>query len=443
MSLFRVFEQRASIESPAVPLTDSSLLAMLAGPPTDAGVPVTEFTAMNFSAVYRCVALISGLGGATPVKVYEKGTKKPASHSLIDSPHPEMTDLEFWRLSYVHRCLWGNFYAQKVKKRGGKIDYLRPIFPNRCTPFRVKPSAANPAGKLFRVTDDEGASSVMSSDEVFHVPGLGFDGVSGVSPVRLGAQAIGLAIGAERYAAKLFGSGNLMSGILTTDQSLNQDQADRLQKQWQLMLSGLQRAHQTAVLDAGLNFQSLTMPNDDAQLLESRRFELTEIGRWYGVPPFLLFDHEKSTTWGSGLEQQALGFVKYDLHPMWLAPTESRISRELLGDSLEARYDMSEILRGDSEARGAYYRNLREIGVLSPNEIRDYEDLAPREDDGGDGYLDPVNTKATTDPLGSDVLMDPNAPPAPAVAPPAPVKPATSPPPPGRTGNAPKQPAGR
>lgn len=440
MSLFRAFEQR-SIENPAVPLSDSSLLAMLGGAPTDSGVAVDEFTAMNFSAVYRCVALISGLGGATPIKVYEKGTKEPASHPLIDSPHPEMTDLEFWRLSYVHRLLWGNSYAQKVKKRGGKIDYLRPIFPNKCRPLRVKPSASNPAGKIFRVIDEEGSTSIKTSDDIFHIPGLGFDGLAGVSPIRLGAQAIGLAIGAERYAAKLFGSGNLMSGILQTDQNLNQGQAEKLQKQWQQMLSGLQRAHQTAVLDAGLKFQSLTMPNDDAQLLESRRFELTEIGRWYGVPPFLLFDHEKSTTWGTGLEQQGLGFVKYDLHPMWFAPTESRISLELVGGELEARYDMSEMLRGDSEARGAYYRNLREIGVLNANEIRAYEDLPPRDDDDGDQYLDPVNQKAIADPLGGDVLTDPNAPPAPAATPPAP--PTTPKPAPGRNGNAPKQPAGR
>lgn len=440
MSLFNLFEQRVNMENPAVPLTDPSLLAWLMGPPTDAGVSVTEQSAMNFSAVYRCVSLISGLGGSLPLKVYKKGTKEPATAPLLENPHPEMPALEFWRLSYVHRCLWGNFYAQKVRKRGGTTQFLLQLQPNRVTPMRVAPSAANPAGKVFRVVKDDGTSQILTSDDIFHIPGLGFDGIAGTSPVRLGAQAIGLALGAERYAAKLFGSGNLMSGILKTDQTLTQGQADELQKQWQQMLSGLQRAHQTAVLDAGLEFQSLTMPNDDAQLLESRRFELTEIGRWYGVPPFLLFDHEKSTTWGSGLEQQALGFVKYDLHPMWLAPTEQRITRELLGDTLEARYDMSEILRGDSEARGAYYRNLREIGVLNPNEIRNYEDLPPRTDPGGDEWLDPTNQKAIADPLGQDVLTDPNAPP-PAPAPATP--PPSTAPSPGRNGHAPKQPAGR
>lgn len=429
MSLFRAFESR-TLENPAVPLTDASLLSAMIGPATDAGIAVTEQTAMNFSAVYRCVSLISGLGGALPIKAVEKGSKKPGSHPLLDEPHPEMPGLEFWRLSFVHRCLWGNFYAQKIKKRGGSLQYLLQMHPSRVTPIKVKASSANPSGKVFRVVDDDGHASTMTSDDIFHIPGLGFDGIVGMSPVGLARQAIGLALGAEKYAAKLFGSGNLMSGILKTDQSIDQTKAERLQKQWQVMLSGLQHAHQTAVLDSGLDFQSLTMPNDDAQLLESRRFELTEIGRWYGVPPFLLFDHEKSTTWGSGLEQQALGFVKYDLHPMWLAPTEQRISRELVGDGLEARYDMSEILRGDSEARGMYYRNLFEVGALNPNEIRNFEDLEPRTDDAGDEYLDPTNLKANTDPLGETVMTDgtpsptatpkPAAKPAPKAAPAAP-----------------------
>lgn len=416
MSLFRGFESRYSLENPSVPLTASSLAGLLMNAPNDAGVPVNEYTAMNFSAVYRCVALISGLGGALPLKAFRKGTKDPAKSTLLDNPHPEMTALEFWRLSYVHRCLWGNFYARKVRKASGNIDYLLDLNPNQARAIRVAPTDGNPSGKAFRVTDYNGKTEILTSHDIFHLPGLGFDGMCGYSPVRLGAQAIGLALGAEKYAAKLFGSGNLMSGILQTDQSLTPDQAEALQGQWQTMLAGLQRAHQTAVLDSGLKFQSLTMPNDDAQLLESRRFELTEIGRWYGVPPFLLFDHEKSTTWGSGLEQQALGFMKYDLHPTWLAPTEQRISRELLPNQMDARYDMAEILRGDSNARAVYYRNLREIGVLNANEIRDYEDLAPRPDLNGDVYLDPVDVKAGTDPLGQMVLSNQDKPAEPAAA---------------------------
>lgn len=387
MSLFGFLERR-SIENPAVPLTDTGLLSLLAGPPTEAGVPVTEYTAMNFSAVYRCVALISGLGGALPIVTYRKGTKERVEDPLVDDPHPDMTPVEFWRLTYVHRALWGNFYAQKLRTRGGKLQYLMPLLPSQVLPQRVAPSTANPAGKIFNVTDDAGRTQPMTSKDIFHLPGLGFDGIAGTSPVKLAAQGIGLALGAERYAAKLFGSGNLTSGILTTDQKLTEDQAKGLKGRWRETTAGLRNAHEATIMDAGLKWQSLSMPNDDAQLLESRRFELTELGRYFGVPPFLLFDHEKSTTWGSGLEQQMLGFINVDLHPTWLGPTEQRITKELLGNGLEARYDMRDIMRGDSVARANYYQVMFGLGGLNANEIRFDEDLPPV--DGGDEYLKPT-----------------------------------------------------
>lgn len=405
MSLFGIFESRANpLENPAVPLSDAGLWSWLLGPPTDSGVAVSERTAMQFSAVARCVNLISGLGGALPIVVSDSKSKTPVDNPLVEKPHPDMTAAEFWRLTYVARTLWGNFYAQKIRKNRGAVQYLLPIAPERVTVKCGPTSTANPTGKVFRVSQEHGEPKTYTSHDVFHLPGLGFDGLCGVSPVGMARQAIGLALGAESYSAKLFGSGNLMSGILQTDQKLTEQQAVSLQQRWQEKMSGLQRAHQAAVLDAGLKFQSLTMPNDDSQLLESRRFELTEIGRWFGVPPFLLFDHEKSTTWGSGLEQQALGFVKFDLHPMWLAPTEQRISRELLPDGMRAKYDLTDLLRGDSIARAEFYRVMREVGAYSANDIRANENLPPVE--GGDDYLQPATMGTTANaPLGTDPVI--------------------------------------
>lgn len=412
MSLFRWAprdaEQRLNIENPAVPLTDLSLLSVLGGSPTDAGMAVTELTSLNFSAVWRCVSLISGLGGALPLNVYDKTTKQPVEHSLLDNPHPDLTPLEFWKLSYVHRTLWGNFYAQKIFKRGnGTIQYLMPIMPNHVIPGKAKPTPANPSGKVFQVTDDAGRTHAMTSNEIFHLPGLGYDGVCGMSPIKMARQGIGLALGAEKYASTLFGSGNLTSGILQTEQRLTQQQAEKLQVQWQEKLGGLARAHRVAVLDSGAKFQSLTMPNDDAQLLESRRFQLTELGRYYGVPPFLLFDHEKSTTWGTGLEQQGLGFVMYDLHPTWLATTEQRVTKELLGDGLIARYSIRQLLRGDSIARAEWSRVMFEMGVLNANEIREDEDLPPRE--GGDKYLDSVTAQQANENALTSTSLGPSS----------------------------------
>jgi len=367
VSLFGFLERRSLLENPAVPLTDLSLASWLSGPPTDAGIPVNEISAMNFSAVYRCVSLISGLGGALPIKVYKEGTKEPVGHPLIKKPHPDMPALEFWRLTYAHRAL---------------------LQPRQVVPQRVAVSDANPWGKQFKVTDNDGKTSTKTPEDIFHLPGLGYDGIAGVSPIRLAAQGIGLALGAEKYAAKLFGSGNLLSGLLQTDQKLNQTQAETLKQRWFEKTSGLQQAHQVAVMDAGAKFQSMTMPNDDAEMLASRQFQLTELGRYYGIPPFLLFDHTTSTTWGSGLEQIMLGFLNADLHPTWLAPTEGRITSELLPDGLEAAYDMRALMRGDSVARANYFQVMFGLGALNANEVRFTEDLPPVP--GGDEYLKPT-----------------------------------------------------
>lgn len=296
MSLFGLFERRASIESPLVPLTSAAVLDYVgAGMASDAGVPVTETGSLAMSAVYRAVSLISGLGGALPLHTYKAGTREQATSLLLNNPHPDLTPYEFWKLSYVHRCLWGNFYAQKVRNGAGQVTWLYPIHPSLVRVGKVARSDANPSGKIFAVRQDDGSDVPMTSREVFHIPGLGYDGVMGLSPIRMAAQAIGMALAAESYGARLFGSGNLLSGILKTTQRLEQTQAEALQTRWQTMKSGLQNAHRVAVLDSGAEFQSLTMPNDDAQLLESRRWQVTEISRFFGVPPFLLNETEKST----------------------------------------------------------------------------------------------------------------------------------------------------
>lgn len=406
MALFGIFDSRTSLENPAVPLTDAGLLSWMIGPPTDAGVRVEGEYAMKMAAFYRGAALLSNLGGALPIKVYKKGTKQPASSVLIDNPHTDMTELEFWRLSYMHRILHGNFYAQKIRtESSGRISYLEPIDPRRVKVGRARqPSANNPSGKIFEVTDEDGEKHVYTPTEIFHIPGLGFNSLHGVSVIKFASQSIGLSVAAEKYGAKLFGSGNLLSGILTTDSVLDQEQASSLQERWERMTAGIDRAHRVAVLDSGATFESLTMPNDDAQLLESRDFQVTEIARFLGIPPYLMFQTEKTTSWGTGLEQQARGFTQFDLHPGWLGPTEQRITKELLAfTGNEARYDMTALMRGDSIARAEFYRVMREAGVLNPNEIRDQEDLPPRE--GGDTYLDPMPGSSINDPQGTNKVL--------------------------------------
>ncbi len=398
MSLFGIFERR-NIENPTFPLTSQYLADWLGGGSMGpAGVAVTPKSALTMSAVYRSVALISGVSAALPLHAYKPATRDKVNHRLLADPHVEMTAFEFWRLTYVHRCMWGNFYAQKVKDNAGRVVWLNPLMPDDVQVGRVKKTRDNPSGKIFAITVD-GQQRPYTTEDIFHIPGFGYDGQTGASPIRLAANGIGLGLAAEEYGAKLFGSGALMAGVLQTEQRLEQEQAEALQNRWQSKMQGLRNAHKTAVLDSGAKWQSITMPNTDAQFLESRAFQAGEVGRFFGVPPFLMGLTEKSTSWGTGLEQQAQGWVTFDLHPQWLAPTEQRVAKYIT-PGLDAKYTVQALLRGDSAARAAFYRVMREVGAFSANDIRDLEDQPPIEN--GDTYLQPTNLA----PLGSQ--PDPN-----------------------------------
>ena len=409
-SLFHLFSRR-NLENPNIPISSSRLLDLFGATTTDAGVVVNEETSLRMSAVYRATSLISALGGSLPLHVYDDETHERVSNALLDDPHPDLTKLELWRGTYVHRCLWGNAYLQKIRDGANRVRYLYPISPWRVQVGKARrPIPTNPTGKIFYVTNDDGQKVELTPNEILHIPGLMYDGVCGISPVRAAAQAIGVSLAAEKSAAKLFGSGNMLSGILQTEQRLTQEQAELLQERWRSKFAGADRAHSVAVLDSGAQFQSMTMPSADAQMLESRDFSVTEMARYFGVPPYLMFQTERSTSWGTGLEQQATGFVKFDLHPQWLAPTEQRVTKELLPSDRSAKYALEGLLRGDTMARAEFYRVMREVGAFSANDIRELEDMPAI--DGGDTYLQPLNMA----PLGSEGV---DAAPPPTPAPPA------------------------
>jgi HK97 family phage portal protein len=414
-SLFSGREAR-NLQDPSIPLTSDGLLDWIHsgggyGPHgNDTGIPVNEHTSMRMAAVWRCVAVTSGVASALPLAAFEAGTKNRVPSPLLTDPHPEMTALEVWKLSYVHRLLWGNGCLQKIRNGAGQVKELWPITPNRVKIGRVRSTDANPGGKIFAVTDDWGQTEPYTTRDILHLPGLGYDGVCGLSPIRHAATTIGLALAAEKSGARFFARGAQLSGVLQVEQRLTDDQATALQQRWEAKMAGIEQAGKIAVLDSNAKFQPITMPLRDAQYLETRGFQIPEIARIYGVPLFLLFETMKTTSWGTGLEQQAQGWVSFDLHPTWLAPTEQRISKELLPVGREARYNVNRLLRGDSAARAAFYRVMREVGAYNANEIRDQEDLPPI--DGGEIYLQPTNLA----PLGTEpnlpapqVPPDPNA----------------------------------
>lgn len=393
MSLFNMFERRATLESPQTPITSASLLELFNGPPAESGMVVTERTALHMPAVWRAVSVVASVSASLPLHVYKDGTRERATSPLLANPHPELTAYELWRLCYVHRLLWGNAYLQKLRAPNGHVKELWPITPDRVQVDRVG------TDKVFRVSDDEGRTHLFGSRDILHIPGLGYDGVTGCSPIRAAAEGVGLAMAAEKSAARLFGSGNMVSGVLQSEQRLNREQAEQLKAQWKAKLSGVQNAHDIAVLDSGASFNPVTMPYKDAQFLESRQFQVIEIARMFGVPLFLLMESEKTTSWGTGLEQQARGFVTFDLSPTWLTPTEQRVTKELLPAGKYARYAVQGLLRGDSEARAAWYTAMRNTGAFSANDVRDLEELPPLPaGKGGDTYMQPLNMA----PLGTD-----------------------------------------
>lgn len=387
---------------PGEPVSTSTLLNLVGGGKTKSGARVTEERSLGMPAVWRAVNTIAGPTAALPLHPYrevagggrERHTAPGAE--FITAPHSDLTPFEFYELLYAHQLLWGNSYHYVERDSIGRILHLWPIPPGS-----VKVGRTSRTGKkIYAVTDPafNGGRPVVMYDaeplsgDMLHIPAFGYDGICGVSPIRMAREGVGLALAAEEYGARLFGSGSLATGVLQTEQRLTQNQADALHRRWQEKRAGLQGAHGTIVLDKGATFQQLSIPPGDAQFIESRRFQISEIARMFGVPPHMLMDTEKSTSWGTGIEQQTIGFVVWTLRP-WLTRIEQRLTRLIrqpeTGGPAYAHYNVEGLLRGDTAARSKFYRALWEMGALSTNEIRALEERGPVE--GGDTRYRPLN----------------------------------------------------
>lgn len=383
------FTPRASMENPDTPLTGAQLIDFLGVEKGYAGKSVTEVTALGLAAVWRAMQVSCNVPAALPMHAYRQdtgGARIPAggqSERLLEDPHPDMTRFEFWQTVYIHRRLWGNAYVRKLRNPLGQIQELWPIHPGRVKVGRESENGQ----KVYSI--DNGREVHVGDDSILHLPGTGYDGICGVSPIRAARQSIGLGLAAEEFGARFYGSGSLATGVLQTEQRLTPKQANQLKDRWKARNSGLASAHDTVVLDRGANFHQLTIAPQDAQFLESRRFQVVEVCRWFGIPPFLMFETEKSTSWGTGLEQQALGWVKFDLGTD-LTAVEQRVTKHVLRPTpVYARYSIEGLLRGDSAARSAFYTSMWNLGALSTNEIRAYEEQPPVE--GGDVRYRPLN----------------------------------------------------
>ncbi len=261
----------------------------------------------------------------------------------------------------------------------------------------MDPTEANPGGKVFVIVDKDGIQRPYTSLEILHIPGMGYDGRVGLSRIQVAKQAIGVGMAAEEYAGRFFGSGTHMSGILTTEGELTQPSAEALKARWKEKVGGLSKAHDIAVLDGGAKFQPISIPAKDAELLASRQYTTTEIARLFGLPPHAIGDVEKSTSWGTGIEQQKIGMVQFTLQPSYLTRVEQRLTKEvLLNPNVYAEYTIEGLLRGDAAGRASFYEAMVRIRAMNPNEVRGRENLEPYE--GGDEFINPAIEQAPPDP---------------------------------------------
>ncbi len=385
---------KRSIEDPTKPLTDASLIEWLGGTPLEAGVSVSAENAIGLTAVYRAIAINAGLIGALPLKAYRDRdvSKTEVASPVIERMHPDMTPMELKEFIGMSLMSWGNAYLFKVRDGMLRIRYLKPIHASRVKVEvrREWENEGNPSGKRFTVTERSGAQRQFTPFDVLHIPGLSYDGVAGLSPIAAARQGLGTAIAAQRYAARMFGRGALIPGVLQTDSKLDADVAKRVKADFKSKAHGPENWHDIPLLDAGLKFAPIVLPPADVQYIEMQKFGVTEVARLYGLPPHLLADVEKSTSWGTGIEQQNLAMLIFTLDP-FLVRIEQRFTSEILTSGTHAKFTRQALLRADMAARSLYYQRMFAVGGLNPDEIRDLEEKGPIPDGKGQTYYRPGN----------------------------------------------------
>ena len=362
-----------------------------------AGKYVTERSSMQMTAVYACVRILSEAIAGLPLHVYrynEKGGKEKAlDHPLYlllhDEPNPEMSSFVFRETLMTHLLFWGNAYAQIVRNGKGEVIGLYPLMPNKMSVDR------GTDGKLwytYNKSMDEsstikGSIVKLSPADVLHIPGLGFDGLVGYSPIAMAKNAIGMAIACEEYGAKFFANGAAPGGVLEHPGTIKDPQ--RVRDSWSATFGGSANANKIAVLEEGMKYTPISISPEQAQFLETRKCQTNEIARIFRVPPHMVGDLEKSSF--SNIEQQSLEFVKYTLDP-WVIRWEQSLMRILLSTDEKKDYfikfNLEGLLRGDYQSRMNGYSIARQNGWMSANDIRELENLdrIPAEQ-GGDLYL--------------------------------------------------------
>ena len=390
-----------SRDKPTDRTSGSSYSFFLGG--TSSGKYVTERSVMQMTAVYCCVRILSEAVASLPLQFYrytddggkEKAVDHPLYFLLHDEPNPEMTSFIFRETLMTHLLLWGNAYSQIIRNGKGEVVALYPLMPDRMKVDRDEHGRLYYEYTVYDADDVDGRKGTnkvgrtvrLQPHDVLHIPGLGFDGLVGYSPIAMAKNAIGLAIATEEYGSKFFANGAAPSGVLEHPGTIKDP--SKVRESWQATFGGSGNANKIAVLEEGMKYTPISISPEQAQFLETRKFQIDEIARIFRVPPHMIGDLEKSSF--NNIEQQSLEFVKYTLDP-WVSRWEQAMVRALLTPDEKKKYffkfNVDGLLRGDYQSRMNGYATARQNGWMSANDIRELENLdrIPAEQ-GGDLYL--------------------------------------------------------
>lgn len=362
--------------------------------PTAAGISVSSETALRASAVYACVRILGETLASLPLFTYERkrdGSKRRATdfylyRLLHDQPNPEMTAFEFRETAQAHLALWGNAYAEIEIDGRGRVTALWLLRPDK-----MRKIERTRSGQLiYHYELPTGGVEPIPNWAIWHLRGMGSDGIIGYNPIQLMREGIALGLGAEEFGARLFGNGAVPGGVLEYPGVLDDDAYDRLVESWNRRHQGLGNANRMAILEEGLTYKAIGIPPETAQFLETRKFQVTEIARAFRIPPHMVADLDRSTN--NNIEHQSIEFVTHTIRP-WLVRWEQSINSRLMSAREQSRYfaefQVDGLLRGDIASRYTAYATGRQWGWLSANDIRQLENMNPI--DGGDAYLTPLN----------------------------------------------------
>lgn len=402
--LFAGLFERQVTSSKAGPEKRSNWWDSLTVSESSSGVSVTPENAMTSSAVFACVRILAETIATLPLILYERDgrARKRATdfylYSILhDDPNEFMTSFELRETLQGHMGTWGNGYSQLDYDAAGRITSIFPLRPDKILQIVV-----NEGRKLYQYELPSGELKWLPGEKIWHLKAFG-DGMYGYSPVGLMRNAIGMGLAVEKFGAKFFANGARPGGVLEHPGKLGDEAFKRLRESWADAHQGLDNSHKAAILEEGLKWHDIGVPPEEAQFLETRKFQVTEIARIYRIPPHMIADLERSTN--NNIEHQGLEFVSLSMMP-WFTRWEQSIRKNLMLKSERKRYYaeflVDGLLRGDTSSRTNYYSTGRQWGWLSVNDVREKENMNPVE--GGDEYLQPLNMV----PAGSDLPISPS-----------------------------------